>query len=90
MRHRFQEQFNVCGEFRRVRKRRSERAASLYGNHSARDCGVELEERIGVIYVETRGLNQCGAQIMMLRRRVLVPAAPRECLSGYLIPAPFC
>ena len=30
----------------------------------------------GVIYVETRGLNQRGEQIMILRRKILVPRRP--------------
>ena len=30
----------------------------------------------GVIYVETRGLNQRGEEVMILRRRVLIPRRP--------------
>lgn len=30
----------------------------------------------GILYVETRGLNQNGEQVMILRRRVLVPRHP--------------
>jgi itaconyl-CoA hydratase len=30
----------------------------------------------GVIYVETRGLNQRGEEIMILRRKILVPRKP--------------
>jgi acyl dehydratase len=30
----------------------------------------------GVIYVETRGLNQRGEEIMVLRRKVLLPRRP--------------
>jgi itaconyl-CoA hydratase len=31
----------------------------------------------GVVYVETHGLNQHGAQVLTLRRRVLVPRRPQ-------------
>jgi len=31
----------------------------------------------GVVYVETHGLNQDGAQVLTLRRRVLVPRRPK-------------
>jgi len=31
----------------------------------------------GVVYVETRGLNQQGAVVLTLRRRVLVPRRPK-------------
>ena len=31
----------------------------------------------GIVYVETRGLNQHGEQVLTLRRRVLVPRRPR-------------
>jgi acyl dehydratase len=31
----------------------------------------------GVVYVETHGLNQNGAQVLTLRRRVLVPRRPQ-------------
>jgi itaconyl-CoA hydratase len=31
----------------------------------------------GVVYVETHGLNQDGAQVLTLRRRVLVPRRPQ-------------
>jgi itaconyl-CoA hydratase len=31
----------------------------------------------GIVYVETHGLNQNGAQVLTLRRRVLVPRRPR-------------
>ncbi|MFZ1888064.1 MAG: MaoC family dehydratase [Candidatus Binataceae bacterium] len=30
----------------------------------------------GIVYVETRGLNQNGEQVMILRRRVLIPRRP--------------
>ena len=30
----------------------------------------------GVIYVETRGLNQNGEQVMILRRKILQPRRP--------------
>ena len=30
----------------------------------------------GVIYVETRGLNQRGEEVMILRRKVLIPRRP--------------
>ena len=30
----------------------------------------------GIVYVETRGLNQRGEEVMILRRRVLVPRRP--------------
>ncbi len=32
----------------------------------------------GVLYVETRGLNQKGEVIMMLRRKVLIPRRPQD------------
>lgn len=32
----------------------------------------------GVLYVETRGLNQKGEVIMVLRRKVLIPRRPQE------------
>ncbi|HUN56933.1 MAG TPA: MaoC family dehydratase [Candidatus Binataceae bacterium] len=32
----------------------------------------------GIVYVETRGLNQDGAQVLHLRRRVLVPRRPLQ------------
>lgn len=32
----------------------------------------------GVLYVETRGLNQKGEVILMLRRKVLIPRRPQE------------
>jgi acyl dehydratase len=30
----------------------------------------------GVLYVETRGLNQDGTEVLILRRKVLVPRRP--------------
>lgn len=36
----------------------------------------------GVLYVETRGLNQKGEIIMMLRRKVLLPRRPAENPAG--------
>ncbi|MGC1677586.1 MAG: MaoC family dehydratase [Candidatus Binataceae bacterium] len=30
----------------------------------------------GIVYVETRGLNQNGGQVIILRRRVLIPRRP--------------
>jgi acyl dehydratase len=30
----------------------------------------------GILYVETRGLNQRGEQVMILRRRVMIPRRP--------------
>jgi acyl dehydratase len=32
----------------------------------------------GVVYVETRGLNQNGEQVLHLRRRVLIPRRPAQ------------
>jgi acyl dehydratase len=32
----------------------------------------------GVVYVETRGLNQDGTQVLHLRRRVLIPRRPSQ------------
>ena len=32
----------------------------------------------GVVYVETRGLNQDGKEVLILRRKVLVPRRPKE------------
>jgi acyl dehydratase len=32
----------------------------------------------GIIYVETRGLNQDGAQVMILRRRIMIPRRPAQ------------
>lgn len=32
----------------------------------------------GVVYVETRGLNQDGKEVLILRRKVLVPRRPQE------------
>jgi acyl dehydratase len=32
----------------------------------------------GVVYVETRGLNQDGKEVLILRRKVLVPRRPQH------------
>ena len=32
----------------------------------------------GVVYVETRGLNQDGKEVLILRRKVLIPRRPAE------------
>jgi acyl dehydratase len=32
----------------------------------------------GVVYVETRGLNQDGKEVLILRRKVLLPRRPQE------------
>ena len=66
---------------------------TLYAETTVLETSRRNRSYCGVIYVETRGLNQRAEEIMILRRKILVPRRPAlkgsilwsNCTSSYIV-----